>query len=265
MELKYKYHQYGEYICEFCGFKTITSSSRTLHLNTCKENPNTEQYKKYHSKCICEICNKEFIAKKGTRFCSRKCANTRKHTKETKDKIKNGMDLYFIKIGKQVEQKYCKDCNKKLKFGGKSIYCTKCWRKHKIWTDEEKEKQSIAGRYAATFIQNRSKNEIAFCELCEQHFNNVKHNEPIFNGWDADIIIEDYKIAVLWNGKWHYEKIMEGHSLEQVQNRDKIKIEEIKNAGYVPYIIKDMGSYDINKVNEEFTKFIEYTHKLIND
>ena len=57
---------------------------------------------------------------------------------------------------------------------------------------------------------------------------------------------------------------MEGHSLEQVQNRDKIKIEEIKNAGYVPYIIKDMGGYDINKVNEEFTKFIEYTHKLIN-
>ena len=58
---------------------------------------------------------------------------------------------------------------------------------------------------------------------------------------------------------------MEGHSLEQVQNRDRIKIKEIKKAGYIPYIIKDMGSYDINKVNEEFTKFIEYTYKLINN
>ena len=35
---------------------------------------------------------------------------------------------------------------------------------------------------------------------------NVKHNEAIFNGWDADVIIEDIKLAVLWNGKWHYEK-----------------------------------------------------------
>lgn len=175
------------------------------------------------------------------------------------------MYLHFIKVGKHIEQKYCKDCNKKLKFGGKSIYCRKCWRKHKIWFAEEKERQSIAGRYAATRVQKCSKNEIAFCELCEQHFNNVKHNESLFNGWGADVIIEDFKIAVLWNGPWHYRKITKNHSVKQVQNRDRIKIKEIENAGYVPYIIQDLGSYDINKVNEEFTKFIEYTHKLIND
>ena len=29
----------------------------------------------------------------------------------------------------------------------------------------------------------------------------------IFNGWDADIILTDLKIAILWNGKWHYEKL----------------------------------------------------------
>lgn len=103
----------------------------------------------------------------------------------------------------------------------------------------------------------RSKNEIAFCELCEKYFKNVKHNERIFNGWDADIIIEDYKIAVLWNGKWHYEKITKNHYVEQVQNRDKIKIEEIKKAGYVPYIIKDVGKYNINKVKNEFNLFLE--------
>lgn len=70
---------------------------------------------------------------------------------------------------------------------------------------------------------------------------------------------------MLWNGPWHYRKITKNHSVKQVQNRDRIKIKEIENAGYVPYIIQDLGSYDINKVNEEFTKFIEYTHKLIND
>ena len=70
----------------------------------------------------------------------------------------------------------------------------------------------------------RSKNEIYFFELCKTHFNNVLHNERIFNGWDADVIIEDFKIAILWNGPWHYRKIKSNHSVKQVQNRDKIKI-----------------------------------------
>lgn len=87
----------------------------------------------------------------------------------------------------------------------------------------------------------RSINEIMFFDLCLDYFELVLNNIPMFNGWDADIIIEDYKIAVLWNGKWHYEQITKKHSVKQVQNRDKIKIKEIKNKGYIPYIIKDIG------------------------
>lgn len=62
---------------------------------------------------------------------------------------------------------------------------------------------------------------------------------------------------MLWNGKWHYEKITKNHSVKQVQNRDKIKIEEIKKAGYIPYIIKDTGKYNTNKVIDEFNLLLE--------
>ena len=79
---------------------------------------------------------------------------------------------------------------------------------------------------------------MAFCELCEKHFKNVKHNEQLFNGWDADVIIEDIKVAILWNGPWHYRKLFKSHKLKQIQNRDKIKVKEIENFGYTPYIIK---------------------------
>ena len=79
----------------------------------------------------------------------------------------------------------------------------------------------------------------------------------MFNGWDADVIIEDYKIAVMWNGVWHYKKITENHSVEQVKNRDKIKIKEITNCGYEPYIIKDLGGYDTEFVEKEFKKLKE--------
>ena len=104
----------------------------------------------------------------------------------------------------------------------------------------------------------RSKNEIEFCKLCEEYFNNVKHNESIFNGWDADIIIEDIKFAVLWNGPWHYKQITKSHSVKQTQNRDKIKVKEIEECGWTPYIIKDMGKANKDFVKEKFDEFLKY-------
>lgn len=104
----------------------------------------------------------------------------------------------------------------------------------------------------------RSKNEIEFCKLCEEYFDNVKHNESIFNGWDADIIIEDIKFAVLWNGPWHYKQIMKSHSVKQTQNRDKIKVKEIEECGWTPYIIKDMGKANKDFVKEKFDEFLKY-------
>ena len=104
----------------------------------------------------------------------------------------------------------------------------------------------------------RSKNEIEFCKLCEEYFDNVKHNESIFNGWDADIIIEDIKFAVLWNGPWHYKQITKSHSVKQIQNRDKIKMKEIEECGWTPYIIKDMGKANKDFVKEKFDEFLKY-------
>ena len=104
----------------------------------------------------------------------------------------------------------------------------------------------------------RSKNEIEFCKLCEEYFDNVKHNESIFNGWDADIIIEDIKFAVLWNGPWYYKQITKSHSVKQTQNRDKIKVKEIEECGWTPYIIKDMGKANKNFVKEKFNEFLKY-------
>lgn len=81
-------------------------------------------------------------------------------------------------------------------------------------------------------------------------------NEPLFNGWDADVILLDQKIAVMWNGKWHYEKLTEKHSVLQVQTRDAIKASEIEKAGFRLYVIKDLGGEDKNFVEEQFRLFV---------
>ena len=108
--------------------------------------------------------------------------------------------------------------------------------------------------------KNKVQTKILIVEWLKKFFNieNVFHNKPIFNGWDADIILPKIKYAILWNGKWHYEQIKKQHSVEQVQNRDNIKINEIKKCGWVPYVIKDMGKYNKAFVNEQFNIFINY-------
>lgn len=109
----------------------------------------------------------------------------------------------------------------------------------------------------------RSKNEIYFSTLCKQKWVNTFTNIPLFNGWDADIIIEEFRIAVLWNGPWHYnENIRKGHSLDQVKSRDKIKEKLIRKNGYIPYIIKDLGSYDTLFVEQEFQKFCIFINNI---
>lgn len=232
------------------------------------------------------------------KFCSSSCATTftnlqrGSHSEETKNKISktlkntyknkkvlivsNEISKEVLKRIKQtnsnrlIKKEYtCKVCNKKYfytKGENTTSFCSnECsfyYKTHRneFLTEEALKRISEGGRKSVVSQgdSKRSKNEIYFYELCNNMFDNVLNNKPFFNGWDADIIIEDYKIAVLWNGPWHYKKIKEKHSVEQVQNRDKIKILEIQKAGYTPYIIKDMGKYNKSFVEIEFQKFLEY-------
>lgn len=280
-------------------------------------------------KVKCKKCEKEFEIKEREKlfprkeyyYCSKSCANSREHSDETKNKIRNslsGIKLITIckKCGEEFEhpsykkRKYCsscynktyektitkcKKCNKEIIHSKhtKRVFCSKECNNHIKDNSNERiitickncnnkfehlksKKRIFCSQSCVTLYYNRttdrcvraglkscsvqkenrrSKNEIYFAELCKKLFNNVTVNEQIFNGWDADVILNDQKIAVLWNGKWHYNKIKKDHSVKQVQNRDRIKINEIKKCGYSPYIIKDMGKFNKEFVEKEFEKF----------
>lgn len=116
---------------------------------------------------------------------------------------------------------------------------------------------------------NRSKNETHFYNLCVLLLgqDKVLNNERMFDGWDADIIIPEYKLAILWNGIWHYEKIFEKQDLEKTKRRDIFKENLITTKfGYTVYVIKDLGSENQGFVSNEFIKFIKlYFSDLINN
>lgn len=249
--------------------KTIERSKETIQIATKYAAKNKKQVRKEFIK-ICPNCGKEFIVT-GTQyeydngrlktFCCRSCANKRIITDDIKEKISSTLK------SKETKQYKCKVCGKLYKYqkgiSTKSVCSKECrnymnTHRNEFLTEDSLKRISEGGRKSAKAQRDlrRSKNEIYFYELCKQKFNKVLNNECVFNGWDADIIIEDYKIAVLWNGPWHYKKIKENHSVEQVQNRDKIKINEIKRAGYIPYIIQDMGKYNKYFVEEQFNIFL---------
>lgn len=208
-------------------------------------------------KVNCKKCNNEFeveereklFPKKEFYNCSRSCANKREHSKETKEKIRNSLKIINLE-----NCEYCKIIFNKKRKNQRfcSVSCSTRWKNIYLNMGRKGGLASVKSQSE----NRRSKNEIHFANLCKKKFKKVLTNKSIFNGWDADVIIEDIKFAVLWNGKWHYEKITKQHSVKQVQNRDKIKIKEIETKGYLAYIIKDMGKENKKFVKKEFDKFI---------
>lgn len=232
--IKYSKYSTGEFCCRECA-RAFSTKNKRKEINKLvskklkgKGNPDISKE--------CLECKKEFIVKWPLRkqeFCSSKCV------------IEN-------RTVKEIIRKECPGCKRAfdvLKKRNKQIFCGKSCAS---------QNNGRAGGLKSVQSQNRrSKNEIYFGELCKNRFKLVKFNEAIFNGWDADVIIEDLKVAVLWNGKWHYEKITNKHSVKQVKNRDIIKTKEIIKLGYTPYVIKDMGKENKKFVKDEFKKFIK--------
>lgn len=217
----------------------------------------------------CEKCGKIMTEKYGSgRFCSMACANSRQHSQETKNKISIGVSNSTLSstINKKYENKlqidrdmyeispnYCSICGQKIPF--ESRHNKTCGQQeclHAVCVNAGRKSVLIQGD------KRRSKAEILFFDLCKQHFIDVENNAPIFNGWDADVIVHDIKYAILWNGIWHYKKIKGNQSLEQIQCRDRIKIQNIIDCGYIPYVIKDMGSFDEEFVYKQFHIFLQH-------
>lgn len=289
------------YTCKHCGKQFEFESDKkaggfmSAHIRMCDKNPNHEYYiqalkagsKTMNRKVIqrqkdenakdlatrkerffeCEKCHKTYSIilsdneekryAKAKHFCSSKCSHSRILTEEQRKQIS-------LKLRKHT-QKRCPICNSLFEEKGK--YCSlKCKdAAHKIrYSSEEFIKQcKRAGKISAAKNKRRSRNEIEFSMLCEKHFKHVENNIPYFNGWDADVLIFDYKIAILWNGPWHYKEIFKTgqQTLKCIQNRDRIKIKEIKNAGWIPYTIKDMGKANKDKVKQEFSTFLDFLSK----
>ena len=145
------------YACKYCNKQWSTNQSRNGHQVHCPLNPKKKQIEqkikqsnkgrsfklisKHWVEKICPKCNKVYsvyITKESEslgrykKFCSISCANSRKHSQQTKDKIG-----FSVKLA--AEQKYDSVCERCGDSYLKSIitknrrYCNKCQNKQDSW------------------------------------------------------------------------------------------------------------------------------------
>lgn len=267
-------------ICKYCGKEFTPKYKSQLYCSSiCKDtnggiiNRKRWEDKYYKNPKHCKQCRTLLpYEKRKNDFCNNSCARSySNHRRIISEAHRAKTSATLLKTCTTRKIRICTVCGKeysKSKYNEStnkccSIECSQYLKDHRrdFMSQNSRNKISLTARNTMSKMGDirRSKNEIYFCELCENKFQKVTHNDPIFNGWDADVIIHDLKIAVLWNGVWHRKKITRNHSVKQVQNRDMIKIREIEKYGYKPYIIEDNGCYDKEFVEKEFQKFINFT------
>jgi len=223
--------------CKHCG-KEITGNvvseiKRKKFCNaSCAASYNNAHKPPKQELIICIRCNNEYLIDKS--YDRKKC---KKCIRITSREVLNGL--------------HCQTCKDPLG-GNQKKFCSKrCAHQSFDYSRLGK----VGGKRSAEKLHRRSKNEIYMADLCAGEYKNIITNKPYFNGWDADIILPDLKIAILWNGIWHYRKITFKHNLQAVQSRDAVKIIEIKKCGYTPYVIEDRGKENKKFVLEQFEKF----------
>lgn len=124
--------------CQHCGtiFENIKGRVFSNHVRWCQSNPNRNNTENIQVavaqafddklgestkfQVVCKRCAQPFVVeerakqfpKKNAYFCSRSCANARKHTCQTKDKIRKSVDSYNRNNPKTGKQKleYRKTC-----------------------------------------------------------------------------------------------------------------------------------------------------------
>ena len=216
----------------FRSERKFCSKSCSVKFNNKKRLESKSFYQKGLTKdCLCSICSKNIKIGKNANSKLAKCDECKIFTPKKTEKIA-----------------FCNCCGKEFK-----TYTNLCCSKD-CASKRKKQGSSLGGRNSASKIIKRSKDEINLFQLCKDYFKDVRHNEIIKDGWDADIIIDNYNIAILWNGPWHYKQLsLKNHSLSQVQNRDKIKIQVLTSVGWKVLVFEDRF-YNPTEAFEEIKK-----------
>ena len=212
----------------------------------CKKETEEKIYLYTKNPKVCGCGQKVSFEKRNNRFCSQSCAahfsNSRKSNEQISKRLSSLRKTLKHKqesgkLQKMCKISFCVECGILIRNKNVKTCSKECSTQLRIKIGTHAGKSSASKRKD----QRRSKDEIKLYNLCSEYFTSITHNDnSIANGWDADILIYDHNVAIMWNGPWHYKEMgFSNHSLKQVQNRDQIKIKEFEKVGWTVEIFED--------------------------
>jgi len=222
---------------------------------------------------ICKKCRTEFEPSKGLiNYCSTSCRNSwqygRKHPDNVKEKIrlsvKNGLasgkipsyqdivnrmtdteKVVFFENRKNAQKKRKNTIRSKNRW---EWICPICQTTIMLIPSEFSKR-----KYCSTTCRNislnpsqrgiRSKAEIqAELRFIEEGLNFTTNDRKILpSGKELDFFFPDKKIAIEWNGIYHYKDV--NGKLEKIQKSDLAKKSECESLGIKLIVVKDMTSH----------------------
>ena len=115
------------------------------------------------------------------------------------------------------------------------------------------------GGIARAKIQvRRSKGEILLSELFSKNGFKLKTNVwNIVKGYEIDIFLPDYNLAISYNGPVHRTPIYGVIRLQQVLRRDSYRDRKLSEMGIRHIVVEDEGHFSVKKVNKQYLWCLE--------
>lgn len=220
----------------------------------------------------CEKCGKVVLEKYGSgRFCSRKCANSHRYTKETKTKIGESLRKYFSS-NSRVPTKVCICCGKSFTPGriingnlSKAKTCSEECRKiiKAQNTKNLQEKLIKEGRHKGWKTRNiESYAEKFFKQVLKNNNIDYEFNKPIEK---SELNVQEngcYFLDFALTNKIDLEIDGKQHKLKERQEHDKIRDERLKISGWKVYRIMWKSLPKNNEyIKKEIDKFLDWYNK----
>lgn len=236
---------WGEFCSHACqaryAFKIASEASNKARKDAADKKKNDEM-NEYH---VCERCGITYMRKDGVsvRFCSRKCANSRIRTEETKTRISLSLHSYY-----GDKSRYCIECGAKLNRKTKGTRCYKCF-KH---DDAYRSKQSLIAKKNMEIGKIHPWNTRNIKSYAERFWETVLLNNDI--KYEREKHIDKYFLDFAI-GSVDLEIDGKQHEYDDRKKSDEERDAYLTSIGYSVYRIK------WNEVNTEQGK-AEMKHKI---